>query len=266
MEVKWLNLYYKVMRTVETTKMFHSENGESLVSILVGLSIMSVVGFSAAHLTADAKKAEIFGDLTNSVNQIHLLSLQKSRNTTLLKSVLSSSLHEAGIDLGAGSQMSQCLSGNGTNCTNLNQNEFQNLTIWSESITISRQIISNKVEYRISCSSDAVCETIQLRITTEAASRGIRRSTDLRNSGALLGATQELSFSCVNADQQIVTGVDFKTKKALCQGIPVSTACNGKPLVDLDAGSDPSCADMAVIDCPQGLKTVGLIDSQGACL
>lgn len=257
------------MNQSKNLALLKSQHGMSLIQVLVGLAILSIVGFSAAHLSGDAKRMEVFSDMSSSVNQIHLLSIQKTRNLNALKIKMDA---EAGVDLSATSPLSRCLAGFGLACTGFNMASYDELN-WTETHELPHNLdLESKVSYRISCASATSCELIHIKIQTNSTpGNQFTRTTDIRVAGTFIGERPQIAFNCAgtSAPGQFVTGVNFQNRQASCGGMNLVANCTATQAVtDFDTGdTTPDCVNLANRDCPSddGFLSVGALNTQGTC-
>lgn len=247
-----------------------NNRGINLIYLMMGLAIMSGVGLSAGYVIGNFKKLEVSSSIMATLNQVHILQLQKAKNVDFVRKVLIA----AGYDMTKDSGFYNCLADVGSNCT-ANKTDYKPVTtLQHESISTEGSKVISTGEYKINCLTPTSCNSIAIRIKSRIQSANASpfadafRESEYRIAGVFLVDRAQLSFNCT-LNGSIPTGIDLKSLKAICD-VPqkqVVNCINSAPMIQYVLTSmSGSCATTAKIDCTSnGIATIGALSGQGNC-
>ncbi|MEZ0391621.1 MAG: hypothetical protein ACAH59_05360 [Pseudobdellovibrionaceae bacterium] len=252
-----------------SNSLLKSSAGMSLMSVIIGMAMMGLLALASANILADTKRAEMTGEVSSFLSQSHTLSIYKTRSLQRIRAILMAS---ANANCPA-ARMSACLAGTGTSCLLCANPDFVAMPALSSTFTENRIVVRSLASYQRVCTSDSSCGTVRVRVASTSAadtSRGIdamRRDVEFHIAGAFLGDKSDFSFACTSGGK-VVTGIDQASRQAKCEGMRLigPSNCTSAPVNDLNAGLPTGCATMASIDCPRGIRRIGLMSGQGVCL
>lgn len=232
-----------------------------MLEILAGLAATTIVSMTSLFLVGQTKQTEITGDVTYQLHQSHILALQKSKSIAGVK---------AAIGLTTGSNLSNCLSGRGTNCASLATTAWLTLPGFnSVSSEAGGHTVSTNGTYKIVCSNPAYCEALIIRIQSvlfKGSTVMAQRNSEVRLAGMFLGDRQKIDFSCATSGG-LLTALNMLTLKGECLPLPGSTNCSGPiPMNQYLIGAAPGCTPSTTLSCATGFRRIGLLNGQGDCL
>ncbi len=255
----------------------------NIAYITVGLAIMSVVGMSAAYLVGDVKKQEVAGNAMGALNQAHILSLQKAKNTETVRLVLT----DSGYDLTKGSNLYKCLGGVGLSCQGFcgstcdsSHLEYKPISNFVTNTVIPGGLsVNTTASFALFCNSNS-CDYVSLKVKSQLSAgassspfANLARESEFQLPGVFLTDRAQLSFDCANtAAAKIPTGIDLKKLGALCAGPqPALEQCAGNPAAPVGqfllTSSNPGCPVTNNLDCSStGVAAIGAMAGQGYCV
>jgi hypothetical protein len=240
----------------------HDSAGYSLINMMMGAAILSVVCFTSLFLIAQSQKTSSGGEAFYQLNQDFILALQRSKSLTKIK---------LSLGISPSSSLGQCFSGTGTGCASFASSNWKPLAGMAQ---ITKAASGNTVEtagnYKFDCSSSNSCEALHIQVTS-LLKHGIdilnTRQSDFQINAAALADRKNIDVSCATTSGRFMTALDMQNFMGQCSGIPATGSCpGGRPMMQYDLTSPPSCQPSVATNCPNGLKTVGLLNGQGTCL
>lgn len=258
----------------------------NITYITVGLAIMSIVGMSAAYLVGDVKKQEVAGNAMGALNQAHILSLQKAKNTETVRDALTSS----GYDLTGGSNLYKCLGGVGLACQGFcgstcdaTHLEYKPISSFADTSAIPGGLsVNSTASFALFCNSNS-CDYVSIKVKSQLSGgassspfANIARESEFQLPGIFLTDRAQLSFDCAKtAANKIPTGIDLKKLGAICNSPqPTIEQCAGNPAAPVGqfllTSSNPGCPVTNNLDCSStGVAAIGAMNAasvRGYCV
>ncbi|MES2801445.1 MAG: hypothetical protein V4654_03050 [Bdellovibrionota bacterium] len=251
--------------------------GYSLTGLVSGLALTSIVALAAGYVSMQTKTIEVRHDLQSSLDQAHILSLQKSRSTASIKRFLNLNSVDSSANLNPGTintALLNCLSGNGFNCTSYSNFTEINADHFSSRSTCAigeNCVISSQISYRGVC--DAIsCSSIDVRISSNIS--GIdsnkysfqQRLTTVNYPRLVFSGKANINFSCANTG--VIIGINLQNLRAICGTAAANNCTNDAPLSNYNLSSTSggsNCPGLVSNTCARGTGRLGLFAGQGLC-
>ncbi len=269
----------KSFRSIFNLKL--NSSGMNIAYITVGLAIMSIVGMSAAYLVGDVKKQEVAGNAMGALNQAHILSLQKAKNTETVRNALTAN----GYDITKGSNLYKCLGGVGLACQGFCGStcdaahlEYKPIVNFVANTVIPGGLsVNSTASFAMFCNSNS-CDYVSLKVKSQLSGgsssspfANIARESEFQLPGIFLTDRAQISFDCAKTGtNKIPTGIDLKKLGALCAGPqPTTEQCSGNPTAPVGqfllTSSNPGCPATNNLDCSStGVAAIGAMNATGA--
>lgn len=243
-------------------KQLRNNAGFSLLNMVMGAAILSVVAFTSLHLVVQSQKTSSGGESFYQLNQEFILALQKSKSLVKIK---------ASLGITPTSALGQCFAARGTNCINYSVANWTPLANLNQQSTVSGgNSIETKGNYKLDCTSSNSCEALHIQVQSML-KHGTQvlntRQSDFQINAAAISDRKDIDVSCATTLGKFMTAIDMNNYKGECSGIPVTSPCpGGRPLMQYGLNSAPGCQPPVATNCPNGIRVVGLLNGQGTCL
>lgn len=247
------------------------QSGFSLMEIVVALGIGSVLVLFSGNLLVSSKMQEQKASITSEVDRIHLINLQRSRNSRFLAE---KNLIFAGLNTGQKKNAELCMTGKipAGGCAGYNQGENAATVFIDETPS---QYFRSTISARRICDSRG-CHKIEIEVKTSDSNPDDKYDIFERKSVGYLPAFSFTSSSDmdVTCGSDVMGAFNYYQMQPECGKLPGNFVCNnGDRIMNVGFGAsalDSSlCAGMAQRDCTGanqfGISSSGVLRGQQAC-
>lgn len=240
-------------------------NGFSLVGLLAGVGVLSVVVIGSGYLLSTAKQTEIRSDLQSELDRSHLLAVQQTRSIAYLKKHLAlfpNPSQNAG-NAPQNTSLLNCLARQGTQCQQYGTNtdsQFRELTSASTTTPCAAGhcAVYSSLSYRGICTATS-CSSIDVRFSSQYTGDQYAmkpRVNLIRLASSLLAGKGNVAFTCTS--QRALASIDTENLEAVCQPASPTSCPANAPVQGVGA-----CVTPVAQNCAIGVKTIGL--NSGSC-